>query len=52
VEALGELHQGEVVLDLEEGGERPLSGDPCPQIVIVAIETRRTLSTKTWSATR
>jgi len=31
--------QDEVVPNLQEGGERPLPGDPCPQVAICVVET-------------
>lgn len=37
--ALGEFLQDKVVADLEEGGEGLLACDPCPQVVIVVVET-------------
>ena len=35
----GNLLEDEVVPDLQEGGKGPLAGDPCPQVVIAAVET-------------
>jgi len=37
-ETLGDLLEGEVVPDLQEGGEGPLAGDPRLQVVIGAAE--------------
>src|SRR6185437_536729 len=37
-ETPGDLLEGEVVLDLQEGGEGPLAGDPCLQVVIGAVQ--------------
>jgi len=36
---LCDLLQDEVVPNLQEGGERPLPGDPCPQVAIGVVET-------------
>jgi len=35
----GDLLENEVVSDLQEGGEGPLTGDPCSQVVIGGVET-------------
>src|SRR6185312_14131313 len=37
-ETPGDLLEGEVVPDLQEGGEGPLAGDPCLQVVIGAAQ--------------
>ena len=37
-ETPGDLLEGEVVPDLQEGGEEPLAGDPCLQVVIGAAK--------------
>jgi hypothetical protein len=39
VEAPGELLQGEVIADRQEGGEGLQVGDPCPYAVIVVVKT-------------
>ena len=38
-ETPGDLLEGEVVADLQEGGEEPLAGDPALQVVIGAAQT-------------
>ena len=38
---LGDLLQDKVVLNLQEGGEGPLPGDPCPQVAVAVVETRQ-----------
>jgi hypothetical protein len=39
VKAPGELVENEVIPDLQDGGEGPLAGDPCPQVIVVVVET-------------